>query len=464
LVPFSAAFQGHRLAERVQRLRQNRPLGYVIASALLAGATAVRWGLGEFAIAPFTTLYPAITIAVLLGGLGPGLFAVTAATLLAWFFFIPPQFSFAFTTPQEVTLLLFVGASLLIVALVSMLNSAIDRLITQERNVRLLVESAPNGIVVVDENGVIKLVNTSTERLFGYETKELIGRKVEDLVPNQMSDAHRTMRALFMERPEARPMGGGRDLSGRRKDGTEFSVEIGLNPVEANRKRGVLATVIDISERKQAQDRQQFLVRELQHRSKNLFAVIESIATRSLVEGQSIAEAKAVFTGRLHALAQAHSLLAEAPWKGIPLADLLQREMTSFSNQFAIEGCDLVVNTLAAQQFALIVHELATNAAKYGALSTSDGRVEIEGQLDGGDADGMFAFTWREVGGPIVSEPSRKGFGSVILLDAAKQFGKRAALNFHPEGLHYELHVPLHTIQPSRQRSQSQGAKSQVAS
>jgi PAS domain S-box-containing protein len=110
--------------------------------------------------------------------------------------------------------------------------------------------------------------------LFGYERRELLGQKIELLVPARQVDTHRAVRESFLEKPEARMMGAGRDLSGRRKDGSEFPIEIGLNPVNRDGHHAVLGTVIDISERKRAHDRQLFLVRELHHRTQNLFAVI----------------------------------------------------------------------------------------------------------------------------------------------------------------------------------------------
>ena len=119
---------------------------------------------------------------------------------------------------------------------------------------RVIVEAAPNGILMVDDQGTIKEVNTSIEKAFGYKRFDLLGQSVEVLVPYRQIDSHRKLRNSFLQRPEARAMGAGRDLSGRRKDGSEFPVEIGLSPIERNGMHGVLATVIDISERKRAEE------------------------------------------------------------------------------------------------------------------------------------------------------------------------------------------------------------------
>src|SRR5207247_2166159 len=107
---------------------------------------------------------------------------------------------------------------------VALLNAQVERVMAQEENLRVLFESAPNGIIVVDEQGRIKLVNAGIEKLFGYKRLELLGRNVEVLVPDRRADAHRPERETYLRKPEARPMGVGRDLSGKRKDGSEFPV------------------------------------------------------------------------------------------------------------------------------------------------------------------------------------------------------------------------------------------------
>jgi two-component sensor histidine kinase len=197
-----------------------------------------------------------------------------------------------------------------------------------------------------------------------------------------------------------------------------------------------------------AQDQyRQFLIRELHHRSQNLFSVILAIASRSLLDGQSVCEAKEVLTSRLAALARAHAMLSSGGWAGAPLNEILAQELTAFAKQVSVRGCDLVINTPAAQSFAMIIHELATNAAKYGALSCPEGRIDVEGNLEGAHGKRQFRFVWKESGGPRPTPPSRKGFGSAILFDAAKQFGESVQANYAPEGLVYELDIPLSTIE-----------------
>ena len=268
-MPFSAALEDHPLVQQVLRVRQRPIAAYGVAVGLVAVATLLRWTIGSYAMEgiPFITYYAAIVVATIAGGFWPGVLAMALSTALAWYLFIPPVGGWGLDQREALSLLLFIFLSSINVVVVALLHAAVERVIAQEENLRVLVESTPTGFVVVGEQGQIRLVNASTEKLFGYDRLELLGRNVEDLVPEQKVRAHRAERAAFLKRPQARLMGAGRDLSGKRKDGSEFPVEIGLNPVSRNGKTGVLATVIDISERKQAQESQQLIIGELQHRT-----------------------------------------------------------------------------------------------------------------------------------------------------------------------------------------------------
>jgi len=444
-VPLSPSLSTSRLVEVAQYTRERPLLAYGVAAGAVAAATFLRWVIGPYAMqgTPFITYYPAILLATFLGGLWPGILATAASAVLAWFAFIPPQWSLEVGRPEAVSLTLFILVSALNVALVNLLNKAIERVVSHERNIRVLVEAAPNGIVVVDDHGVIKTVNRAAEALFGYDRRELLGQEVELLVPEAQRITHVSERRRYQLDPQPRLMGGGRELSGRRKDGSEVPVEVGLAPVSRNGLSAVLATVVDISERKAAQERQQFLVRELQHRSRNLFAVIQSIAALSI----KAEEAKKAFEGRLMAVARAHDMLADAVGSGAPLEEIIKAELSAFSEHLTLSGCELAVNAAAAQQFSLIVHELATNAAKYGALSTPSGHVSIEGRLVRTNGEDILSLLWKESGGPPVKKPLRKGFGSTILLDVAKQFGHHAEMTFDITGVTYELRVPVSAIQ-----------------
>ena len=205
---------------------------------------------------------------------------------------------------------------------------------------------------------------------------------------------------------------------------------------------------IDITERKRLEEQQKLLVAELNHRVKNTIATIQSIAKQSLANGRPLEEARDAFLRRLQALAHAHGLLTESEWRGARLSALNEDELKPFGGAARFGGEDLVLAPRAALTVRLILHELATNAVKHGALGLPGGRVEVGWRV----RRGRFRLSWRESGGPAVSPPARRGFGSSLLERAvAYELQGRAELEFAPKGLHYELSAPLHRVlEPDR--------------
>jgi two-component sensor histidine kinase len=200
-------------------------------------------------------------------------------------------------------------------------------------------------------------------------------------------------------------------------------------------------------------EHQQFLFGELRHRSRNLFAVVQGIVSRTLLESKTLAEAKQALDMRLGSLARTHAMLADNCWMGAPLDQIVSEELRSFASQASCVGCGVILNTPAAQSFALIIHELATNAVKHGALSRPGGRVSIQGEVCEGNT--MFRFIWAETGGPAVQRPHRVGFGSSILSGMASRFARDVEVTYRPEGLTYELVVSIGSIQaPPRNQSE----------
>ena len=185
-----------------------------------------------------------------------------------------------------------------------------------------------------------------------------------------------------------------------------------------------------ITERKQAQARQELLAREVQHRTKNLFAVVQAIVARSFADKRTVEEATSV-RERIHSLAQTHAILAAKEWQGADLADVVRMEMGPYVDRVTIEGPRLMLTAQAAQNFALALHELATNAAKYGALSNLTGRVHISWSVLKPNGYRHFVFRWQERGGPSVTPPTSKGFGSAVLEQVmAEYFETPAQIEF----------------------------------
>ncbi len=210
---------------------------------------------------------------------------------------------------------------------------------------------------------------------------------------------------------------------------------------------GAVLTFFDITERHRDDELKALLAKELQHRTANLFAVIMSIANRTLSGDRPIEMARDVFTARLKALANANALLTIDLEEGGTLEDIVRTELASFSTRITIQGPRIVLSPSATQGFALIVHELATNAIKYGGLSNKAGKVKVTwSQVDMADQEPRLSFRWQERDGPPVEPPGRKGFGSRLLERAIDTSAKPAVFDYACEGLTYDLDIPLTSI------------------
>jgi PAS domain S-box-containing protein len=209
-------------------------------------------------------------------------------------------------------------------------------------------------------------------------------------------------------------------------------------------------------ERLRAQTRHELLTHEIQHRTKNLFAVVQAVVARSFAGKQTVKEAEAAVIDRLRSLAQTHAMLIDKEWHGADLAEVVRTEMSPYGDRVQVEGPDLMLTAKAAQNFALALHELATNAAKYGALSSRTGRVHISWSTSKQNGGPLFAFRWQERGGPPVSPPANKGFGSVVLEQVmAGYFDVPPHVDFAVDGVSYELNGSLEGL--SEQLSSNSG-------
>ena len=449
-MPLTSGFGNGDLLSYAIWLRRRPALGYPLLIGAIAAATLTRWILdGQVLAGPFITYHPVIIIAALLGGFWTGVVSIVCSAALGWYIFLEAAPPLASENASAASLLTFITIALLDVAIVAVVNKAVIRLAEQEKNVRSLVEALPSGVVVINGQGLIANTNAAAERIFGYRRSELIGAPIDTLVPDRFRDKHAHWLAAYLRNPQPLGLGPHRQFKGKRKDGSEISVEVGLTPIERYSEVAVVATVIDISERVRAQEHERLLTRELQHRTQNLFSVIQAIVVRTMVGEHSLEDAKQQLAGRLNALAGAHSAIIGASWEGASLIDILKRELGQIApNAMTISGCELAVNASAAQQFALIFHELTTNAFKYGALSAAGGRVTVAGLTSETAEAQEFTLVWTEQGGPQVVEPTRKGFGSSILFEAAKQFGMAIQASYRPEGFVYSLTVALQDIRP----------------
>ena len=198
--------------------------------------------------------------------------------------------------------------------------------------------------------------------------------------------------------------------------------------------------VIEISDRKRSEERETLLAREVDHRAKNLLAVVQSVV--QLTRASEPAELKAAIVGRIQALARAHSLLAESRWDGAQLGDLVREELAPYfgasEGQVTVEGPPIFLRPAAAQSLAIVLHELATNAAKYGALSSGDGRLRVSWTPIDGDVE----LVWDESGSAKVTAPKSSGFGSKIIEASVKrQLHGKLSQEWRREGLLCKIRI-----------------------
>jgi two-component sensor histidine kinase len=202
---------------------------------------------------------------------------------------------------------------------------------------------------------------------------------------------------------------------------------------------------LEAAEHQTAQALQRVLVEELHHRVKNSLATVQAIASQSLRAAQSIEEGRRAIENRLQALGRVHDLLLRTNWSKAKLEDIVKAGIEPFvtpaAPQIALRSADIDVAPAAALPLAMVLNELCTNAVKYGALSRSSGRVSIDATVP---ANTTFLLVWSEIGGPTVSEPTRRSFGSKLIEQAlVAQLNGKARLGFEPGGVRYELEVPL---------------------
>jgi two-component sensor histidine kinase len=259
-------------------------------------------------------------------------------------------------------------------------------------------------------------------------------------------DAERVLAALFVALDPAQPQRSPTQFRLRqRRNGKVRWVETqGLARLEGARERKVasfIGTVQDITERKEREEQMQLLVREVNHRAKNALSVADAMAHQTVASSPEDYVERV--SERIRALAAHQDLLARSEWHGVEIGDLVRVQLSHFADligsRIAMRGAKLRLNPASAQASGLAFHELATNAAKYGALSTETGRVDI-----GWGADGdTLTISWTERDGPPVSRPKQRGFGTVVIKEMAERsLDGRVELDYAPSGVTWSLTCP----------------------
>jgi PAS domain S-box-containing protein len=314
-----------------------------------------------------------------------------------------------------------------------------------EARFRTIFEQANDFLITTTLDNRVSSVNPAVLEAIGYSESEILGRSISDFMdPDQF--------AISMDAFNRKLQHGGSTrltVKLRAKDGRELIWEVNsrLNLDEQGRPVALHAIGRDMTEAKRAEAHLRLLIDELNHRVKNTLAIVQGIAQQSFKDDVPPAQARAAFEGRLAALSEAHNLLTREHWSLVSMRQIIDDALRPYggeSGRFTLDGPDLTILPKTAISMALAVHELATNAVKHGALSTPEGRVAIAWRRIRENGPARFTMTWEERGGPIVTPPTRRGFGTrMIERGLAAELGGTVAIDFRPDGLVCTVDAPL---------------------
>jgi PAS domain S-box-containing protein len=300
-----------------------------------------------------------------------------------------------------------------------------------------IVEFSDDVIVSKNLDGIITSWNKGAERIFGYSAGEAIGQPITLVIPEERHSEERDILTRIRRGERIDHF----ETVRRHKHGNLITVSLTVSPVKDASGKIVGASKIarDITEQKRNQELIATLAREAEHRSKNLLASV--LATINLSQSDSIEGLKQAIVGRVRALANVCSLFVATRWIGAELSAIARQELAPYSAEMdgkrvVMDGPQILLEPNAAQAIAVTLHELATNAAKYGALSRPHGRVNLEWSHT---ADGQLHLRWTETGGPAVHKPARKGVGSRIIEGMSAQLQGKARFDWRKDGLVCEI-------------------------
>ncbi len=319
------------------------------------------------------------------------------------------------------------------------------RIAASEEKFRGIYQHAGTGIAILDLKGRFQSCNPAFSAMLGYTEDELLGLNFQDLVHPDDIETNMAFngRLLAGEIPSFEIVN--RYIA---KGGKPIWVHKHISSLRdaTGRPIQIIALTTDITERKLHEERIDLLMHEVNHRAKNMLAVVLAVARQTIATQPEDFIAR--FAQRIQAMAASQDLLVKNEWQGVPIGELVRSQLAHFNDligtRIALDGPSLFISTSAAQTLGMALHELATNAGKYGALSNGDGRLQVRWGLEcteGGEE--TFTMSWRESGGPPVTAPEKRGFGSTeICRMAIESLDAKVDLDFAPAGLCWRLECP----------------------
>ena len=306
-----------------------------------------------------------------------------------------------------------------------------------------IVASSEDAIISKSLDGEITSWNAGATHVFGYEPHEMIGAPITRIIPRELYAEEedilaRLARGERIDHYETKRLA---------KGGLPVEVSLAVSPVHDKSGRIIGAAMIsrDISERRRSEKLQRLLTEELTHRVKNTLAIVQSIASQSLRRAKNPADFVSSFSGRIAALAQAHDLLTESSLQGAELTGLVRDQVLlggAEDRRISFAGPQVMLDAQTAVNLALVLHELGTNARKFGALSAPSGRLSVTWELhqNGG---GHLTLEWEEQGGPPVTAPGERGFGTILVEQTLRGQGGQYTMRFGADGMFGRFTLPL---------------------
>jgi PAS domain S-box-containing protein len=321
-----------------------------------------------------------------------------------------------------------------------------------------IIESSDDAILSKTLEGIITSWNGGAERLFGYTADEVVGKPVSILFPPDRLEEEPSILARLRRGERVDHY----ETVRRRKDGSLVDISLTVSPIRdaAGVVVGASKIARDITERRRTADQTELMLQEMQHRTKNLAAVLDAIARQSRPKGEPAVDAFVEeFLGRVHALLSMGELVVGSSTRQADLYSVLAKVLDPFSYEdnaarISVDGPPLLVSEQAAGGLALAIHELATNALKYGALKSKGGKVSIRWAVQPENERSRVHLEWKETGGaPITGTPERRGFGSRVIQSAlSAEPGGLTELAFEQDGLRCRFGFTAEPP-PSRRRS-----------
>ena len=361
---------------------------------------------------------------------------------------------FGATGPAAALRILGVQAGILGVAFCALILAALfaerrlheAELTESEGRMRAIVNTAVDGIITIDDRGIVENLNPAAARLFGYSPEEVIGRNIKMLMPEPYRGEHDDYLVNYLATGNAKVIGVGREVAGRRKDGSVFPMELAVGEMTAAGQREFTGIVRDITERKRTEEHQRLLVSELDHRVKNILAQVAVVAASTREGSRSIDDFLRSLDGRIQSMASAHNLLSKSGWQSVGLDDLVRNQLEPFATgkNITISGVHVMLSAAELQAVAMVLHELVTNAAKYGALSNADGRVSVSWDRKPNGKTMNLELVWREFDGPPVAPQTPTGYGTGLIRDLIPhELGGTVDLVFAPDGVRCSIEIPV---------------------